>query len=154
MGLRGPAAKPVAERFSQKTVAAANGCIEWTAGTNGVGYGIVHLGPDEGSRKVYAHRWSYEQHVGPIPDGLHLDHLCRNTICVNPDHLEPVTPEENILRGISWAAVNARKTHCPKGHPYSGDNLYVRPGAGNRACRTCCRERDRARSPRRRPGKA
>lgn len=80
---------------------------------------------------------SHELHKGPIPEGLVIDHLCRNRGCVNPDHLEAVTQRENILRGEGLAAANARKTHCPKGHPYSGENLYVVPSSGRRQCRIC-----------------
>src|SRR5665647_2266757 len=102
MGIRGPKARAVVDRFAAKVALTNSGCIEWVAGTNGVGYGLIHLGPEDGSRKVYAHRWSYEHHFGPVPDGLHLDHLCRNTICVNPEHLEPVTQRENVLRGYGF----------------------------------------------------
>lgn len=150
MGLRGPKAKPILDRFAEKIALTDSGCIEWLAGTNGVGYGVVHLQPSDGSRKTYAHRWSYEHHNGPIPDGLHLDHLCRNTLCVNPDHLEPVTPRVNVVRGVSSPAMNARKTRCHADHPLNGDNLYVTPSTGYRHCRECARERDRLRRPRNR----
>lgn len=148
MGLRGPKARPVAERFAEKVSPGQNGCIEWRAGTNGVGYGVFHPFTTTTNRKVYAHRWAYEQRFGPIPDGLHLDHLCRNPICVNPDHLEPVTPRENLLRGVGSSAKNARKTECLRGHSLSGDNLIVR-ASGYRNCRECIRMRDRARTARR-----
>lgn len=150
MGLRGPKAKPVSERFAKKVTPGPNGCIEWIAGTNGVGYGLFHPYTTTGNSKVYAHRWSYEQRFGPIPEGLHLDHLCRNTICVNPDHLEAVTASVNVLRGVSVPANNSRKTECKRGHPLSGSNLIVRPASGYRQCRECCRERDRNRAPRKR----
>lgn len=86
-------------------------------------------------RKQYvaAHRASYELFVGPIPDGLTIDHLCRTTLCVNPLHLEPVTMRENVLRGTSFAAQNAKKTHCLRGHPYD----KVRSGDGARYCSVC-----------------
>jgi hypothetical protein len=133
------------DRFIEKTEITESGCIVWTGGTNGVGYGSFYVGkvyPGEHGRG-YAHRWSYETFVGPIPDGLHLDHLCRNRSCVNPDHLEPVTIRENLLRGVGPSAKHAKKTHCPQGHPYAGDNLYVHPTKGMRFCRTCGRERAR-----------
>lgn len=149
MGARGPAPRPVVERFAEHVALTDSGCIVWLAGTNAVGYGQFRLSPADGCRRVYAHRWSYEHHIGPIPDGLHLDHLCRVRHCVNPDHLEPVTLAENVLRGESGPAKNARKTHCPQGHPYSGDNLYVRPNARQRVCLQCRRTRDRVRGSRR-----
>jgi hypothetical protein len=145
MGLRGPKAKAVIDRFAEKIALTDSGCIEWIAGTNGVGYGVIHLGPDDNNVKRYAHRWSYEHHIGPIPDGLHLDHLCRNTVCVNPSHLEAVEPRVNLLRGVSSPAQNAAKSHCQNGHPLAGANLYVTPTTGYRHCRECDRTRNAAR---------
>lgn len=95
---------------------------------------------------VAAHRHAYVLTNGPIPDGLVVDHLCRNRACVNPDHLEPVTHRTNILRGVGTGATNALKTHCSKGHPFSGENLVIRKsrwGDGRRSCRQC--ERDNGR---------
>lgn len=139
----GQVLRPAVDRFAEKVALTDSGCIEWVGGLNGVGYGQFYVGKkahgDTG--KTYAHRWSYEYHVGPIPDGLHLDHLCRNRACVNPEHLEPVTVRENLLRGEGPSAVHAKKTHCPEGHPYAGDNLYVNPTKGIRQCRACGRER-------------
>jgi hypothetical protein len=113
-------------------------CWEWTAALNVKEDGYGSFGGN--GQIVLAHRFSYVLLVGPIPEGLTLDHLCRNRRCVNPDHLEPVTLRENILRGEGLTAKNARKTHCPSGHPYSGENLYVSP-KGDRRCRSCRRER-------------
>jgi len=112
------------------------GCWEWTRGTNGVGYGRVSWG----GRYEYVHRILYQHFVGPIPDGLELDHLCRNRLCANPEHLEAVTSTENKRRGIAGKLAGARqraKTHCPSGHPYSGENLYE--CRGERICRECNR---------------
>jgi hypothetical protein len=91
-----------------------------------------------------AHRWSYEYHVGPIPDGLQLDHLCRVRRCVNPWHLEPVTNRVNSQRGKAGAVNAARqeaKEFCPYGHPYSPENTYQRPDRNGRDCRRCMRAR-------------
>src|SRR6266567_487358 len=95
-------------------------CWEWTR-PDIHGYGIFYIE----KKKILAHRWMYTHMYGPIPEGLFLDHLCRNTCCVNPEHLEPVTSRENTLRGITIAATNARKTHCLHGHAFTHDNtLY------------------------------
>ena len=110
-------------------------CWEWTAGRFSLGYGAYEL---DGKTRL-AHRVVYEALVGPIPEGRQLDHLCRVRHCVNPDHLEPVTPRENTVRGVGPSAQNSRKTHCPQGHPYSGENLYVDP-RNRRRCRTCMRQ--------------
>jgi hypothetical protein len=107
----------------------ADGCWLWTGHTVS-GYGRFKM-----RNKVHAaHRFAYEHIVGPIPDGLQIDHVCRVRNCVNPDHLEPVTQAENIKRGYF-----ATKPHCPQGHPYAGDNLYVRPSDNARICRACTR---------------
>jgi hypothetical protein len=108
-----------------------SGCWLWFASTLKNGYGSLGvLGTTE-----YAHRHSYKRLVGEIPDGMQLDHLCRVRCCVNPAHLEAVTQQENLRRGEAGAH-NAAKTHCPSGHPYSGDNLrYARNMS--RICRAC-----------------
>ena len=121
----------------------ANGCWEWTGSKTKNGYGQIGVG----GKLFMAHRYIYEQKIGPVPCSLDLDHLCRNRCCVNPDHMEPVTRSENLKRGNSgiWAKlVNGAKTHCPKGHEYSGANLYVHP-RGARCCRVCTNERARLR---------
>lgn len=138
------------DRFAEKVALTDSGCIEWVASVTNGGYGTFHSGGPRGS--VVAHRWSYEYHVGPIPDGLYLDHLCRNRLCVNPDHLEPVTQRENLMRSDSPAALAARRTHCPQGHPYAGDNAFL--DQGKRKCRTCVRRRNAEAARRRRDRKA
>lgn len=121
-------------------VAFGEGCWEWTGARNPTGYG--HSGIKRIERSGYAHRLAYTLVVGPIPEGMTLDHLCRNRGCVRPGHLEAVTHRENVLRSpIAPAAINARKTHCPKGHPYAGYNLMVM--RSGRACRTCRNEQAR-----------
>ena len=122
---------------------APGNCWLWLSETTDNGYGRFFAN----KRKVMAYRWSYERFVGAIPEGLQLDHLCRTPACVNPNHLEPVTPRENVRRGSISAAARERqlaKSHCPRGHAYSGDNLYVRPSDGARQCRTCNRRNERA----------
>ena len=113
-------------------------CWLWIGSCNHKGYGVFRVA----GRLVKAHRFAYELLVGPIPDGLTLDHLCRVRRCVNPAHLESVTNYENILRGDSFSARNAVKTHCPHGHPYDDANTYVSP-SGRRSCRECSRGKDR-----------
>lgn len=87
-------------------------------------------------KTVPAHRWAFEQFRFPVRPGLVIDHLCRNTFCVNPWHMEPVTNKENILRGIGVTAQRARKTECLNGHPLRDGNLYLSP-KGYRQCREC-----------------
>ena len=125
----------------------AGDCWEWT-GTISAGYGQIRLG-QKGTPMVLAHRASFEVFVGPIPDGLQIDHLCRNPKCINPDHLEPVTPRENILRGNTLPAKNANKNHCIHGHPFDEANTYINSN-GSRSCRTCKREWARRQSKKKR----
>lgn len=127
-------------RFWSK-VKKTKSCWEWTAATirsrHGDLYGHFYVETErEGSVMQLAHRVSYELAYGPIPEGLTADHLCRNTLCVRPDHLEVVTLKENILRGEGFSAINARKKHCLRGHPFSGSNLIVNV-RGDRVCRIC-----------------
>ncbi|MBW8704412.1 hypothetical protein MBT84_32915 [Streptomyces sp. MBT84] len=107
-------------------------CWIWTGGGDGRGYGRFW----NGTKQVIAHRWSYQHQYGAIPAGLVLDHLCRRTRCVRPDHLEAVTQAENVRRGLS-GLYNAQKTHCRAGHPY--DEVNTRHRLGRRECRTCAR---------------
>jgi hypothetical protein len=105
-------------------------CWRWIGGKNGRGYGVFW----ESGKLVLAHRWAYEHKVGPIPEGLTLDHLCRNRDCVRPEHLEPVTFAENVARGE-----RATKTHCHRGHPFDKINTYYRKDGNGRECRACHR---------------
>lgn len=114
-------------RFVNKTSA----CWLWTGGT-AKGYGHFKFR----TKTVKAHRFSYEVHVGPIPEGLQIDHLCRTPLCVNPLHLEPVTAKENTLRGNTIQARNKAKTHCMRGHLFSEDNIY-RTKDNGRCCKKC-----------------
>lgn len=115
-----------------------NGCWTWLGGLRGKGYGGFQVSY---GTSVAAHRFIYEQLEGPIPTGLQLDHLCRNRTCVNPDHLEPVTLQENISRGLT-GKVNHRnsvKTHCPNGHEYTEESTYHPPGHPTWRCCKLCR---------------
>jgi hypothetical protein len=129
----GPISQALADRFWSR-VNKSDGCWLWTAGRRKNGYGDFTLPP---KRSALAHRVAYELTNGPIPDGLHLDHLCRVRHCVNPAHLEPVTAAENKARGMSPLAINARKTHCVRGHLITGQ---VR--ARFRRCLQCHRDRE------------
>lgn len=123
------------------------GCWRWQKTINR-GYPYIYWG----GRAVLAHRLVYELKLGPIPDGLHLDHTCHSSdpscpggpcvhrSCVNPAHLEPVTKLENTLRSVQ-NNVQSRKTHCPQGHPYAGENLWI--VNGERRCRECSLRRVR-----------
>lgn len=134
-----------AEIWKRIDVRIDTGCWEWAGRMSDKGYGRTACG----TRTEYAHRVVYEMERGAIPDRLQLDHLCRNTICVNPLHLEPVTRMVNILRGVGCTARQARQTHCYRGHPLSGDNLKTYGAGRNRYCVICQQARDRARRPKR-----
>lgn len=135
-GKPGSKPRPLADRLWAKT---AFGdwldCWRWQGHIAPTGYGTIGAGGKYGD-KLLVHRVSYELLVGPIPEGLEIDHLCRNRACLNPLHLEAVTPRENVRRG----ALVALKTHCAQGHPWTTENVVRRKRY--RTCRICERTRN------------
>jgi hypothetical protein len=123
------------ERFMSHVIPVTeSGCWLWETDNDvdGMSYGQFHVN----NEKIGAHRWVYEQVRGAIPEGLHLDHLCRIPCCVNPYHTEPVTCKVNVLRGVSPFANNARKITCVNGHAFDGSNVFL-DREGYRGCRRC-----------------
>jgi len=120
-------------RFSNKIQVDNNtNCWNWIAAKHSAGYGLFILN----NKRIYSHRYSYELFKGKIYEGLDIDHICRNRLCCNPDHLEAVTRQVNLLRGMGTSAINARKIKCPRGHNYTGKN-----NRGQRICGTCKNEK-------------
>lgn len=140
-GMSGKATRTPGERFWEKVqVGDFDECWLWQASLCAIaagGYGRIYVD----GRLVMAHRFAYEAFRGPIPAGLHIDHLCRVTRCVNPAHLEAVPKRVNTLRGMGPPAVNAAKTHCLSGHEFTPENTYVL--RGRRWCRKCAAARER-----------
>ena len=130
------AGKPLAERFQSKTRPAANGCIEWTAGQVSFGYGGFHW-----RGKLWrAHRMAWTLAHGDIPDGLTVDHMCRNRLCVNVAHLRLLTLGENAADGKAhhhYAILGMKPGHCLAGHEMTPENTYIVPATGRRCCQTC-----------------
>jgi hypothetical protein len=122
--------RPTAEARFWAKVDKTEGCWLWTAHVFRDGYAVFRVD----GKQVYIHRWAYELLVGPIPDGMQVDHLCRVRHCVRPDHLEPVTPRENSRR----AKAANRRTHCQRGH-------LLDEVRGRRQCRTCKADAERRR---------
>lgn len=132
--------RPTAEvRFWSK-VQVTGFCWEWVGAISDTGYGSFHISKEQG--RTGAHRYVWELLMGPIPDGLVVDHLCRNRSCVNPDHLEPILEAENIRRGMSSAHISRRTNTCRRGHSLADAYLAHRAdGRTTRRCRTCQVER-------------
>lgn len=126
----------VKARVLAKVNLTESGCWVWTGRRDRDGYGLMKIG----RAPRFVHRVSFEAWMGPIPEGLQIDHLCRVRDCCNPEHLEPVTSRENTMRSpIAPAAVNSRKTHCDSGHALDGGNVYV-DATRSRRCRECRRQ--------------
>jgi hypothetical protein len=116
-----------------------SGCWEWIGYRTKAGYSQLSIR----GQMVLTHRYVWSRMVGPIPDGMFLDHQCRNRACFNPDHLRVVTPRVNSIENVvgSFWQIEAAKTHCPQGHPYDEANTYRRPATGARHCRACDKAR-------------
>lgn len=134
--------RPIAERYWEKVDRCGDDeCWVWK-GSLSKGYGSFFLKKVKGRPiRTPAHRMGYELQVGPIPEGMTIDHLCRNRACQNARHLEPVSNRTNLLRGQGWSGRHAQATHCPKGHPYDEENTVIRTnGHIRRNCRKCRNE--------------
>jgi hypothetical protein len=126
--------------FRSLIVEEEQGCWNWI-GPIADGYGKLNWG----GKSYGAHRWAYENLIRPVPEGLVLDHLCRNRACTNPAHLDVVTHKVNLARGMSPAAIVVRTNICKRGHELTEDNVYRQPNKPGRYCRACYRIRQRAR---------
>ncbi len=139
--------KSPAERFWPKVDKRPGGCWLWTGAVLRNGYGYFGLSCVRSAPKsILAHRWAYIDANGEPPEGLVIDHLCRVRTCVNPAHMEPVTQQVNLLRGVGPAlrrAHFAAITHCVHGHEYTPENTYRNKRDGRRSCKECSRIRQR-----------
>lgn len=125
------------DRFSNKVIVLSNGCHQWTGAKDRDGYGKFQLD----GKCIFAHRYAYQCRYGALDTSLVIDHLCRNRACVNPEHMEQVTTQENTRRGGHYESL---KTHCDHGHEFTDENTYICT-RGWRNCRTCRKIADRKR---------
>lgn len=127
-------------RFWQKVRILPNGCWEWIGSRHEQGYGLFWVD----GKHIRAHRFAYEYYNNTkIPEGLVTDHLCKNTWCVNPNHIEAVTPKVNTERsdvGRYMIERQAQRTHCANGHPFTIESTYIYPNGKHIHCRICQRE--------------
>jgi hypothetical protein len=124
---------PVILRIPSKIDFTQGDCWQWTAYCTKEGYGRISVN----NESTLAHRVIYEELVGQIPEGLELDHLCRNRSCVNPAHLEPVTHLINVRRGEARPPIRAHTDVCVRGHLKTPENTRIVPGTDKRECRKC-----------------
>ena len=118
-----------------------SGCWEWRAGKTSAGYGVFYVD----KKPVYSHRLAWILSNGAIPDGMVIDHLCRNRSCCNVSHMEVVTRGENVLRGSGASAKHKTKTHCKNGHPFTAENTRRTHGGKHRQCKQCEKDRHKKR---------
>lgn len=130
------------KNFLAKIDKKESGCWEWLGFIDKDGYGGVGIYSKGVAKHYRSHRLSYLLFVGEIPLNYHIDHICKKRSCLNPTHLEPVTPAENVNRSDSLTNLNKLKTHCPRGHEYAGENLYVDRN-NKRSCKSCLSIRDK-----------
>lgn len=132
----------IKDRLSKHSIPEPNsGCHIWIGSTTVGGYGVINiLKVGVGAKHLSAHRVSYFINKGPIPNGFTIDHLCNNTYCINPFHLEAKTLKDNLLRSNSPSMINLRKTHCNKGHEFTEGNTIINKN-GSRDCRVCVKSK-------------
>lgn len=129
--------QPAIERFLEKINISSSGCWEWTGCITGRGYGQLKIN----GKMILIHRYIYEYYYGQICPDLVIHHECENKKCCNINHLKQISNKENILAGTAQSAINARKTHCKRGHEFTTRNTYLH--TQGRSCRICRRENKR-----------
>ena len=130
---------PLIERVLRRSERVESGCWLYQGSLDSGGYSCLRIG----QRNDRGHRITWQAANGEIPEGKHIDHLCRIRSCVNPEHLEPVTVRENTFMRALWVGDLPKQTHCPNGHEMTPENIYHRPDNGSRQCRACIRNRSK-----------